>query len=102
PWQLDERNPLRDQVSRQWPQASGSLGRLYAMGIDAYLLAPRLSQLKALPETRIQGQTGILGMTEQQRIERELPWAIIQNGRVRRLPDYVYRWMQATRRSNVG
>jgi len=90
PWLLDERNPLRDQVSRQWPQASGSLGRLYAMGIDAYLLAPRLSQLKALPETRIHGQTGILGMTEQQRIERELPWAIIQNGRVRRLPDYVY------------
>src|SRR5690606_8402063 len=27
PWLLDERNPLRDQVSRQWPQASGSLGR---------------------------------------------------------------------------
>ena len=60
------------------------------MGIDAYLLAPRLSQLKALPETRIHGQTGTLSLTEQQRIERELPWAQIQNGRIRRLPDYVY------------
>ena len=90
PWLLEERNPLRDQVARQWPQASGSLGRLYAMGIDAYLLAPRLSQLKALPETRIHGQTGTLSLTEQQRIERELPWAQIQNGRIRRLPDYTY------------
>jgi len=90
PWLLEERNPLREQVARQWPQAGGSLGRLYAMGIDAYLLAPRLSQLKALPETRIHGQTGILSLTEQQRIERELPWAQIQNGRIRRLPDYAY------------
>lgn len=90
PWLLDERNPLREQVSRQWPQAGGSLGRLYAMGIDAYLLAPRLSQLKALPDTRIHGQTGTLALTEQQRIERELPWALIQNGRIHRLPDYAY------------
>lgn len=87
PWLLEEHNPLRDQVARQWPQASGSLGRLYAMGIDAYLLAPRLSQLKALPETRIYGQTGVLSLTEQQRIVRELPWAEIRNSRIRRLPD---------------
>jgi outer membrane PBP1 activator LpoA protein len=88
PWLLDENNPLREQVIQQWPQAGGSLGRLYAMGIDAYLLAPRLAQLKALPETRIDGYSGRLSLNSQQRIERELPWAEFQGGTIRRLPDY--------------
>ena len=30
-------------------------GRLYAMGADAYLLAPRLNQLLALPDTHLHG-----------------------------------------------
>src|SRR3546814_8683327 len=52
PWLLDANDPLRKQVTAQWPQAAGSLGRLYAMGADAYRLAPRLGQLKALPDSR--------------------------------------------------
>ena len=88
PWLLDASNPLREHVIQQWPQAGGSLGRLYAMGIDAYLLAPRLSQLKALPESRVEGFSGLLSLNPQQRIERELPWAEFHEGTVRRLPDY--------------
>lgn len=44
PWLLNTTDPLRNQVAAQWPQANGSLGRLYAMGVDAYRLAPRLGQ----------------------------------------------------------
>ncbi|MEB0048018.1 MULTISPECIES: penicillin-binding protein activator [unclassified Pseudomonas] len=87
PWLLDANDPLRKQVTAQWPQAAGSLGRLYAMGVDAYRLAPRLGQLKALPDSRIQGQSGSLGMTQNQRVERQLPWAQFVNGQVQRLPD---------------
>lgn len=87
PWLLDANDPLRKQVTAQWPQAGGSLGRLYAMGVDAYRLAPRLGQLKALPDSRIQGQSGSLGMTQSQRVERQLPWAEFINGQVQRLPD---------------
>lgn len=87
PWLLDTGNSLRQQVVRQWPQAGGSLGRLYAMGIDAYSLAPRLSQLKALPDTRIEGFSGSLSMGQNQRIERQLPWAEFSAGQVKRLPD---------------
>jgi outer membrane PBP1 activator LpoA protein len=57
------------------------------MGVDAYRLAPRLGQLKALPDSRIQGQSGSLGMTQSQRVERQLPWAEFINGQVQRLPD---------------
>ncbi|QYX47268.1 penicillin-binding protein activator [Pseudomonas tussilaginis] len=87
PWLLDTNNSLRQQVVTQWPQAAGSLGRLYAMGIDAYSLAPRLGQLKALPDNRIEGFSGSLSMNPNQRIERQLPWAEFSGGQVKRLPD---------------
>jgi len=87
PWLLDAGNPLRQQVGRQWPQANGSLGRLYAMGADAYTLAPRLAQLKALPDNRIEGLSGNLSLNANQRVERQLPWAQFVNGQVQRLPN---------------
>lgn len=87
PWLLDAGNPLRQQVTRQWPQANGSMGRLYAMGVDAYTLAARLGQLKALPDSRVEGLSGNLGMGANQRIERQLPWAQFVGGQVQRLPN---------------
>ncbi|HDS1736831.1 MULTISPECIES: penicillin-binding protein activator [Pseudomonas] len=87
PWLLDTSNSLRQQVVQQWPQAAGSLGRLYAMGVDAYSLAPRLGQLKALPDNRVEGLSGSLSMNPNQRIERQLPWAEFSGGQVKRLPD---------------
>ncbi|MDB6444615.1 penicillin-binding protein activator [Pseudomonas sp. 21TX0197] len=87
PWLLDANDPLRKQVTAQWPQAGGSLGRLYAMGADAYRLAPRLGQLKTLPDSRIEGLSGSLAVSQSQRIQRQLPWAEFVNGQVQRLPD---------------
>ena len=87
PWLLNANDPLRQQVIAQWPQAAGSLGRLYAMGVDAYRLAPRLGQLKTLPESRIDGLSGSLGMNPARRIERQLPWAEFVDGKIQRLPD---------------
>lgn len=87
PWLLDTSNPLRQQVTRQWPQANGSMGRLYAMGVDAYTLAARLGQLKALPDSRVEGLSGNLSMGANQRIERQLPWAQFVGGQVQRLPN---------------
>lgn len=90
PWLLDAQLPLRQEIERKWPQARGSLGRLYAMGADAYLLAPRLNQLLALPETRLEGLSGTLSITPEQRIERSLPWAEFRDGNVQPLTDTPY------------
>lgn len=92
PWLLNT-NPndnLPQLVGSQWPQASGSLGRLYAMGADAYRLAPRLTQIKAMPETRIDGLSGNLSLTPDQRIQRQLPWAAFRDGQIQRLQDNSY------------
>lgn len=90
PWLLDPQLPLRQEIERKWPQARGSLGRLYAMGADAYLLAPRLNQLLALPETLLDGLSGTLSITPEQRIERRLPWAEFHDGQVQPLADTPY------------
>ena len=87
PWLLEPGNPLRQQVAAQWPQAGSSLGRLYAMGVDAYTLTSRLGQLKALPDSRIDGLSGSLSMSPSQHVERQLPWAEFVNGQIQRLPD---------------
>ncbi|WP_170842834.1 penicillin-binding protein activator [Pseudomonas panipatensis] len=85
PWLLQTNNPLRQQVVAQWPQAASSLGRLYAMGADAYRLAPRLPELKAVPSMQLDGLTGSLSLAPNQRIERHLPWAEFRNGQVQPL-----------------
>jgi hypothetical protein len=64
-----------------------SLGRLYAMGIDAYRLAPSLEQLTALPDSQVDGLSGKLSLGTGQRIQRQLQWAEFRAGQVQRLPD---------------
>lgn len=87
PWLLGGNDPLYQPIVGQWPQAAGTLGNLVAMGIDAYRLAPRLAQLKLMPETAIEGASGRLSLSSQQKVQRELPWAEYQNGQVQALPE---------------
>ena len=87
PWLLGGNDPLYQPVVAQWPQAASTLGNLVAMGIDAYRLAPRLSQLKVMPDTTIDGASGILSLNAQQKVQRQLPWAEYQNGQVQPLPE---------------
>lgn len=87
PWLLNAEDPLRAQVISQWPQAAGPLGRLYAMGVDAWRLAPRLDQLKALSDSRIEGLSGSLSLNPSRRVERQLPWAKFVDGKIQRLPN---------------
>lgn len=86
PWMLgSDSSGLRKQVVDQWPAAAGSLGRLYAMGADAYRLAPRLAQLQGTPSIRLDGLTGGLALTPEQRVTRSLSWAEYRDGQVYRL-----------------
>ena len=90
PWLLNPQDPLRQQISQQSPQADTALGRLYAMGADAYLLSTRLTQLKALPDFNLDGLTGKLSLNSLQRVERSLPWAEFQGGQIQPLPTPLY------------
>ena len=85
PWLLNISEPLQQQVIAQWPQAAGSMGRLFAMGSDAYMLTSRLAQLKVLPESNTQGLSGLLSLSPTQRVVRQLSWAEFRDGFVQPL-----------------
>ena len=78
PWLLGvgaDQNPLaRSKMRRQSATLGTPLGlRLYAMGIDAYRLAPRLTALsKRLISSSFTGETGILSIDSQGRVQRRL------------------------------
>ena len=54
--------------------------RQEASGIDAQRVFNRLPQMRQYPETRIDGATGLLSLTQDGRIQRDLAWGQIQDG----------------------
>ncbi|MEE2762554.1 MAG: penicillin-binding protein activator [Pseudomonadota bacterium] len=86
PWTLGEDNALRAEASQHLPGTQGQLGRLFAMGADAWQLSKRLPLLRQVESAEIQGQTGTLTMAEDGSIHREQLWAQFRNGRPELLP----------------
>ncbi len=78
PWLLTEHDasPLsRKQLQQILPAAGGPYGRLYAMGLDSYLLLPHLTRLKSSQIETLQGHTGNLYVGPVNHIKRQLVWA---------------------------
>lgn len=75
PWLLDQTRS--DSLSRRaltdrLPNVRGPLARLYAMGIDAYRLAPRISDMGRSPGTFFPGETGGLNVDSLGQVRRQL------------------------------
>jgi outer membrane PBP1 activator LpoA protein len=85
PWIFDQTSPEKKAIDAHRP-SSASYGRLYALGVDAYHIYPRLMQLQQVPGTRFFGATGALTMKQNQRIERQQTWAQIISGRAIPMP----------------
>jgi outer membrane PBP1 activator LpoA protein len=80
PWLL-ESSELKTNVEKNQKRAKGNYARLYAMGVDAFRLYPRLKQLAALPHSKIFGVTGELSLDGQGKIHRKMPFAVFKGGR---------------------
>lgn len=87
PWFIESDDPTRQHITYNWPQASGSMGRFYAMGADAYQLAHQLQQLTAISNSSAVGLTGTLKLNPEQRIERSLYWATFSNKSIKQLKE---------------
>lgn len=86
PWTLQgEHNSQFKTIRRHWPAELASYPRLYALGLDAYRIIPYLRRLQANPFERFPGLTGSIALDENNRIHRELVWAVFENGRPRAL-----------------
>ncbi|MGQ7260204.1 penicillin-binding protein activator [Vreelandella sp. V005] len=85
PWQIpdaavggEEALPFASTYQSLRDESDASMFRLMAMGVDAYELAVRFSNLDAM--NGLNGSTGRLYLSDDGRIHRELPWAKFQNG----------------------
>jgi hypothetical protein len=89
PWMLamdTVSDPAFEAYQQQAQGPSGSLLRLYAMGVDAYRLLQELNTLSQDPEQRYQGATGNLSVNAEGQVKREMGWGQFQQGYLEALP----------------
>lgn len=81
PWLLDANDSLKETVNQSLRPANGPSQRLRALGIDSFRLYARLDQFASGKLNRLPGTTGILSMTDDQRVQRLVSVARFINGR---------------------
>jgi hypothetical protein len=84
PWVIDPENeysPLNRMIERYRKPSLSAYKRLYAFGIDAYRLIPRLAELSLQPGQQYEGKTGYIKINEQGRVQRRLIWAQFVDGK---------------------
>ena len=81
PWVLRksmQKDPLRQQIVSNFPNAEGAYAKLYALGADAYKVINNLGELTN--GGRLEGFTGDLELSSSGYIRRHLDWAQYQEG----------------------
>ncbi|WP_220743832.1 penicillin-binding protein activator [Shewanella colwelliana] len=84
PWLLQP-NQETSQVAALWPTWNNSQKRLYIMGYDALELVSKLAQMRALPGYQYTGRSGLLSVSPDGTINRQLSWGRYQRGNLRPL-----------------
>jgi len=80
PWVLEPELALRSEASKHFSNTQGQLGRLFAMGADAWQISKRLPLLRQIEDASIDGLTGTLTMEPDGSIHRRQLWARFRNG----------------------
>ncbi|MFT6265377.1 MAG: outer membrane PBP1 activator LpoA protein [Oleiphilaceae bacterium] len=81
PWMLSSSIDIKQQINNIIPESSQKYMRFYAFGVDAFKLAPRLTLLKEVNNSKINGHTGILSMNDMGHINRDMEWAKFRRGK---------------------
>ena len=83
PWMISAdpaTDAIRDKVRAAWPAATARRDRLFAFGFDAYRLVPELRSGFFRDGAQFSGMTGQLQLDAEQRLRRNLGWAVIKDG----------------------
>ena len=78
PWVIDpenEHSPLNRVIERYRKPVHSAYKRLYALGMDAYSLVPRITELVLRPASQYAGKTGYLKIDRKGQVHRRLIWA---------------------------
>ncbi len=85
PWLLGLRGgmPDPDTLGQTLPSAQGGGARLFAFGMDAWLLVAYLDQISSDPGAQLRGATGELQLDGFGGVQRRPAWAVFSGGRSR-------------------
>ena len=86
PWLLATPTETQLNLNHAWPNTASRYRRLNALGVDAYRLHARIQLLTGVPDARFFGATGVLSLSPQNLILRELNWAKFKNGAPKTVP----------------
>lgn len=84
PWTLDKRvksSNLYKQAVQSNPDSIDVFGKLYALGMDAWMLINNLDTLTTDSRAELNGFTGKLSLSPDGRIRRQLLWAQYKDGK---------------------
>jgi outer membrane PBP1 activator LpoA protein len=84
PWVLNKDIPEKTLITDNIT-ISPAYERLYALGVDSFLLYPRLEQLYQFNDQQLYGTTGQLSINHDKRVSRKQLWAKISRGQLKRL-----------------
>ena len=65
---------------KNWPEKLNSYNRLYALGLDSYVLSTQLNQLLLFPAMGVRDNSGVLYLRQDNQIARILAWGQFKNG----------------------
>lgn len=74
PLLTEQNSRLDNQMKTLWPDYGNNEKRLQALGMDAYKLVKELPQMKVDPNYHVQGKTGVLSLSPQCVVQREISW----------------------------
>ncbi|MFT7559630.1 MAG: outer membrane PBP1 activator LpoA protein [Flavobacteriales bacterium] len=81
PWYFESQREEKRAVTA-YSNVSAGFQSLYALGVDAYHLYPRLKQFEKIKQAKYYGATGKLALAQDNTISRQQVWAIFKNGKV--------------------
>jgi outer membrane PBP1 activator LpoA protein len=80
PWILDQEPEFRQQAYEEFENLDGPLGRLFAMGADAWTLSINLPLMQHVADHRVAGHTGDLWLDANNRVHRTQMWGVFEDG----------------------
>jgi len=80
PWLLDTNLPA---ISRIYRQKRAPYQRLFSFGVDSYQIIPYLKLMGKNSAEQFSGDTGVLYISDLGYIKRQLPTALIENGKAK-------------------
>ncbi len=85
PWSLNNETAEKKAILKELPH-SRHYQRMYALGVDAYRLYPRLQQMAQLDSSKVYGATGSLQLNNAGQVERQLLLAVFEDGLAKNIP----------------